>query len=442
MPILPIDTNQIVITASRAPENEAQTARQRHHHRPAADRAARRAARQRAAAPDALRIGRNIRPCRVAHRSPNPRRRGKSHLAVRRRHQDQRSGLRRHAAIRDSQRRPRLADRSRPRAAIGVVGFRSDRRRDRRQRRSTISRLRRQRRRRFVRLRSRQRFRSRGRQRRQHLPARSDSSAQPASTASTAAATKTATAICRAGCAPHGTPPPMSSSALRRSRLTGRSRIRRLRSRSPSPTPIRSTAAATGLPPAGYGQQSAATHRRGAGRLPARCSALEPQLSCRCRRRTGRAARGATFRAQVERRFSTGPITHRLIVAADVEREKFHARDTVFGGFTNQDRSRSHQVDHRRMARRGTAMTGDVAVRRDMFNRFKDATSVRARRCWDSSAAGFRWPDPMPKGSPSRLSSISTASFPDISSAIQLLSRKARAGSSCPSLSPRPSALH
>ena len=45
MPAPPIDTDQIVITASRAPESEAQTPGQRHHHRPAADRAARRAAR-------------------------------------------------------------------------------------------------------------------------------------------------------------------------------------------------------------------------------------------------------------------------------------------------------------------------------------------------------------------------------------------------------------
>ena len=47
--------------------------------------------------------------------------------------------------------------------------------------------------------------------------------------------------------------------------------------------------------------------------------------------------------AQIERRFATGPVSHRLIVAADSEFEQFHARDTAFGGFTNQDRTRSHQ---------------------------------------------------------------------------------------------------
>ena len=81
---------------------------------------------------------------------------------------------------------------------------------------------------------------------------------------------------------------------------------------------------------------------------------------------------------QLERRFATGALAHRFIVAADAERESFHARDTAFGGFTNQDRTRRHEsitVEWRSDARR---LSGDVAVRRDMFNRFKDATSVRA----------------------------------------------------------------
>ena len=46
---------------------------------------------------------------------------------------------------------------------------------------------------------------------------------------------------------------------------------------------------------------------------------------------------------QLERRFSTAAVSHRLIAAADTESEQFHARDTAFGGFTNQDRTRSHQ---------------------------------------------------------------------------------------------------
>jgi len=81
---------------------------------------------------------------------------------------------------------------------------------------------------------------------------------------------------------------------------------------------------------------------------------------------------------QVQRRFTTGPLSHTLIAAGDAERETFHARDTAFGGFTNQDRSRSHQAVTVEWRGETEAVTGDVAVRRDIFNRFRDATSVRA----------------------------------------------------------------
>jgi vitamin B12 transporter len=82
--------------------------------------------------------------------------------------------------------------------------------------------------------------------------------------------------------------------------------------------------------------------------------------------------------AQVERRFTTGPIAHTLIAAADLERETFHARDTLYGGLSNQDRSRNHEALTFEWRGESEAVTGDLAVRRDMFNRFKDATSVRA----------------------------------------------------------------
>ncbi len=82
--------------------------------------------------------------------------------------------------------------------------------------------------------------------------------------------------------------------------------------------------------------------------------------------------------AQIERHFATAALEHRLVFAVDAERETFRSRDTVFGGFTNQDRDRSHQAVT--MEWRGSAMpfTMDVALRRDMFNRFQDATSLRA----------------------------------------------------------------
>jgi vitamin B12 transporter len=85
-----------------------------------------------------------------------------------------------------------------------------------------------------------------------------------------------------------------------------------------------------------------------------------------------------TVDAQVERTFVTGPLTHRLIVAAEDERETFGARDTIYGGFTDQDRSRDHQALTAEWRASSGAFTGDVAVRRDLFNRFRDATSLRA----------------------------------------------------------------
>jgi vitamin B12 transporter len=81
--------------------------------------------------------------------------------------------------------------------------------------------------------------------------------------------------------------------------------------------------------------------------------------------------------AQIEHGFSTGAIDHRLIVAGEAERETFHARDTVYGGFTNQDRTRSHRALTGEWRASAKAITADVAVRRDMFNRFKDATALR-----------------------------------------------------------------
>ena len=86
----------------------------------------------------------------------------------------------------------------------------------------------------------------------------------------------------------------------------------------------------------------------------------------------------ATLGVQLERGFSTGSIRHRLIVAADAERETFHARDTIYGGLTDQDRSRDHDSLTAEWRATGPAFTADLAVRHDMFNRFKDVTSLRA----------------------------------------------------------------
>jgi vitamin B12 transporter len=82
--------------------------------------------------------------------------------------------------------------------------------------------------------------------------------------------------------------------------------------------------------------------------------------------------------AQLERRLATGAVTHRLIIAGETERETYHARDTVFDGFTKQDRTRRHESVTAEWRGDAEAIVGDVAVRRDMFNRFRDATSIRA----------------------------------------------------------------
>src|SRR5690242_8741827 len=85
-----------------------------------------------------------------------------------------------------------------------------------------------------------------------------------------------------------------------------------------------------------------------------------------------------TFDGQIERQFTTGPVDHRLVVAADAERETFKARDTVYFGATNQNRDRTHNALTAEWRATTNRFTGDVALRRDMFNRFKDATSLRA----------------------------------------------------------------
>ena len=82
--------------------------------------------------------------------------------------------------------------------------------------------------------------------------------------------------------------------------------------------------------------------------------------------------------AQVERSFTTGPVTNRLILASDLERETFHARDVIYGGLSDQDRSRNHQSATAEWRAETKTLIGDVAVRRDLFNRFRNATSVRA----------------------------------------------------------------
>ena len=85
-----------------------------------------------------------------------------------------------------------------------------------------------------------------------------------------------------------------------------------------------------------------------------------------------------TLDGQVQRRFSTGAIQHQLILAAEAEREAFHARGLSSGLPTDQDRTRAHGALTAEWRAKAAKLTGDLAVRRDFFNRFKDATTLRA----------------------------------------------------------------
>jgi vitamin B12 transporter len=85
-----------------------------------------------------------------------------------------------------------------------------------------------------------------------------------------------------------------------------------------------------------------------------------------------------TADAQVQDRFSTGPIANTAIVALEHDRERFYARDTVYGGATDQDRGRSHDAVTGEWRVELTPVSMDVAVRRDRFSSFKGATTLRA----------------------------------------------------------------
>ena len=84
-----------------------------------------------------------------------------------------------------------------------------------------------------------------------------------------------------------------------------------------------------------------------------------------------------TFSGQLEHRFSTGAVEHQLVAALDQESETFKARDTVYFGATAQDRTRQHQSLTLEWRAKAGPLVGDVALRHDRFNRFKDATTVR-----------------------------------------------------------------
>ncbi|HEU0099542.1 MAG TPA: TonB-dependent receptor [Allosphingosinicella sp.] len=79
------------------------------------------------------------------------------------------------------------------------------------------------------------------------------------------------------------------------------------------------------------------------------------------------------------RRFSAGGARHSLIAAAEREEESFAALDQAvfFAPDQRRSRGRTAYVGEWR-AQWGAALSTDLAVRRDDFNRFEDSTNVRA----------------------------------------------------------------
>ena len=90
-------------------------------------------------------------------------------------------------------------------------------------------------------------------------------------------------------------------------------------------------------------------------------------------------ARRWTLSGQLSRQFATGSVRHRLTGAVDGEWERFRAEDEAFGGATNQRQSRNHaSLTGEWQANVGEWLVTDLAIRHDAFNRFRNATTVRA----------------------------------------------------------------
>ena len=85
-----------------------------------------------------------------------------------------------------------------------------------------------------------------------------------------------------------------------------------------------------------------------------------------------------TVTAELKSHFTFGALDQHLVAAIEQEDENFHSRDAEFGGATEQDRSRRHRSATVEWKGNWRMLSGDVAVRRDMFNRFRDATTMRS----------------------------------------------------------------
>jgi vitamin B12 transporter len=85
-----------------------------------------------------------------------------------------------------------------------------------------------------------------------------------------------------------------------------------------------------------------------------------------------------TVSGQVQDGFAIGSVRNELIAAAEYEDESFKARDTAFGGLSNQDNHRRHGAATGEWKAHAGPLLADVALRRDFFSGFEDSTTVRA----------------------------------------------------------------
>ncbi|WP_265570806.1 TonB-dependent receptor plug domain-containing protein [Sphingomicrobium nitratireducens] len=76
---------------------------------------------------------------------------------------------------------------------------------------------------------------------------------------------------------------------------------------------------------------------------------------------------------------------HSLTLAADYEAETFKARDVAYGGFTDQKQQRDRLGLVAEWRFSAGKLSGDAAIRHDLFEDFADATSLSAGLLWKAS---------------------------------------------------------
>ena len=133
-----------------------------------------------------------------------------------------------------------------------------------------------------------------------------------------------------------------------------------------------------------------------------------------------------TLSGQVQYGFQTGGVKQQLIAAADYQNETFRSRDTVYGGLSDQDQRRIHQSITGEWKGDAGFLVGDVAVRHDAFDEFKDATTLRASLL-SRLGGGFALTGSYGEGISPRPSPNSTASFQALTSETPILSPRRRA---------------